>query len=135
MSVVVLLFSLCVVDVLPVGAVDEVLVVDVVPEVDGGVVDVPLVLLVDDVPDAGLVVIVSVGTGTMVAVVSVVAVAAVDVSDDVVALVSLLVVVSVLLQAHNMTAANAAALIHFMKSSCHSHELPFIRATIFATSM
>jgi len=123
-----LLFSLCVVDVVPVGAVDDVLVVDVVPEVDG-------VPLVDDVPDAGLVVIVSVGTGTMVAVVSVVAVAAVDVSDEVVALVSLLVVVSVLLQAHNMTAANAAALIHFMKSSCHSHELPFIRATIFATSM
>lgn len=132
MSGVGLLFSLRVVDVVPVGAVDDVLVVDVVPEVDGALVDVPLV---DDVPDAGLVVTVSVGTGTMVAVVSVVAVAAVDVSDEVVALVSLLVVVSVLLQAHNMTAANAAALIHFMKSSCHSHELPFIRATIFATSM
>jgi len=117
--------------VLPVGAVAEVSVVEVVL-VNGGVPVVDDVPLVDVVPDAGLVVTVSVGTGTMVAEVSAGAVVVVD--SDVVLLVSL-VVVSVLLHATSNT-ASAAALIHFIKIDLlHSHELPFIRATIFATSM
>jgi hypothetical protein len=100
--------------VLPVAAVDVVDVVSVVAEVD-------------EVP-------VSVETGTIVDDVSLLAADAVPLVSDAVELVSL-VVSSLLLQANISIAARAAALIHFMCSSYHSHELPFIRAMIFATSM
>jgi hypothetical protein len=101
--------------VLPVAAVDVVDVVPVVAEVD------------EVLP-------VSVGTGTIVDDVSLLAADAVPLVSDAVELVSL-VVSSLLLQANISIAARAAALIHFMCSSYHSHELPFIRAMILATSM
>lgn len=115
--------------VLPVDVVEDVPVVGAVDvdDVDAGMLPVDV-----DVDPFEAVEPVSVVIGTTVPEVSP-AVTEV-VADSVVELVSL-VAVSLLLQANSRTAASAVALIHFIHPSYHSHELPFIRATIFATSM
>jgi hypothetical protein len=106
-------------------------VADDVPLVEVPLVDVPVVMP-PDVLVGEPVPAVSVPTGTMVEDVSF---AALDVDSDVVTLVSL-VEVSVLLHPNISSAARALTAIHFMLNLLlHSHELLFILATIFATSM